>query len=147
MSVPVYVVDAFTEERFSGNPAGVCILPSATFLPAPAQGALAVVARANDTRLASVVTRIDHAPTHACVTAERTFAAALGGDCRVPLGALATFRGQAVSLMGEVLTPGGRAHLRLRRRGPASDAGPLGSRLGKALRDRGALDLLSPARR
>ena len=27
MGVPIFQVDAFTDKRFSGNPAGVCILP------------------------------------------------------------------------------------------------------------------------
>jgi PhzF family phenazine biosynthesis protein len=27
MSIPIYVVDAFTSEPFKGNPAGVCLLP------------------------------------------------------------------------------------------------------------------------
>ena len=115
------------------------LLPSATFLPAPAQGALAVVARTGDAALASIVHRIDHGPTHACVVAERAFAAALGGDCRVPLGALATVRGRTLSLTGEVLTPDGRIRLRRRRAGRALDAGPLGSKLGQNLLDGGAL--------
>ncbi|MGA8604926.1 MAG: hydroxymethylbilane synthase [Thermoplasmata archaeon] len=122
------------------------ILPSTTFLPAPAQGALAVVARAADSNLASFVRRIDHAATHACVNAERAFAAVLGGDCRVPLGALATLRKQTISLAGEVLTPDGRVSLRRARRGPASDAEGIASRLGKEMLDHGALDLFAASR-
>jgi hydroxymethylbilane synthase len=105
-----------------------------------------VVGRAGDASLASLVRRIDHATTHACVTAERAFAAALGGDCQIPLGALATPRGRAISLVGEVLTSDGRARLRRHRRGPASDAEALGSSLGTDLLERGALRLLSPTR-
>jgi hydroxymethylbilane synthase len=119
------------------------ILPSARFVPAPAQGALAIVARVNDPTLLPLVRRIDHAPTRACVTAERTFAAALGGDCQIPLGALATLQGRELSLVGEVLTPDGRSRLRQRGRGRLSEAARLGSRLGRKLLDRGALDLLS----
>ncbi|MFZ1023500.1 MAG: hydroxymethylbilane synthase, partial [Thermoplasmata archaeon] len=78
------------------------ILPATSFLPAPAQGALAVVARSGDTLLSSVVSRLDHAATRACVTAERAFAAALGGDCQVPLGALAKGHGESISVEGEV---------------------------------------------
>ena len=29
MSIPLYTVDAFTDDRFSGNPAGVCLLETA----------------------------------------------------------------------------------------------------------------------
>ncbi|MGA8302669.1 MAG: hydroxymethylbilane synthase [Thermoplasmata archaeon] len=122
------------------------ILPSQTFLPAPAQGALAVVASTGDSALASIVRRIDHAATHACVTAERTFAAALGGDCRVPLGALATLRERTLTLLGEVLTPDGRRSLRVRRRGIPTAPEAIGSRLGRSMLDHGALDLLSPSR-
>lgn len=123
------------------------VLPSTTFLPAPAQGALAVVARAGDSALASTVRRIDHPATRACVTAERAFAAALGGDCRMPLGALATLRERSVSLVGEVLATDGRKSLRLRRRGPSSDPEGLGARLGKEMLDRGALELVGPSSR
>ena len=123
------------------------ILPSTGFLPAPAQGALAVVARTGDSTLDAATRRIDHSPTHACVAAERAFAAGLGGDCRVPLGALATGHGRTVSLVGEVLSPDGRLSLRRRRSGPMADARAVGMRLGQELLDRGALDLFPrPAR-
>jgi hydroxymethylbilane synthase len=123
------------------------VLPTTTFLPAPAQGALAVVGRNGDSALASAVRRIDHRSTHACVAAERAFAAALGGDCRLPLGALATAHGRVLSLAGEVLTPNGRRRLRLHRKGPMAGALALGSRLGATMVDHGALDLLSASPR
>ncbi|MGI0130130.1 MAG: hydroxymethylbilane synthase [Thermoplasmata archaeon] len=122
------------------------ILPASSFVPAPAQGALAVVARAGDSGLASVVRGIDHAATRECITAERTFAAALGGDCRLPLGALATRHDRRLSLVGEVLAPDGRTTLRLHRSGSASGAAGLGSKMGQEMLDRGALDLMSPSR-
>ncbi len=123
------------------------VLPSTTFLPSPAQGALAVVTRTGDAKLASVARRINHGPTQACVAAERGFAAALGGDCRTPLGALATVRGRTLSLVGEVLAPEGRLSLRGRARGPLSTAEVLGRKLGTVMLDRGAVELWSPASR
>jgi hydroxymethylbilane synthase len=123
------------------------VLPRTRFLPAPAQGALAVVARAGDSRWSEVLRRIDDAGTRACVTAERAFAASLGGDCNVPLGGLATRRGGTVSVVGEVLSPDGRLGLRGRRRGAASEAARVGSALGREMLDRGALDLIAAARR
>ncbi|MFZ0891126.1 MAG: hydroxymethylbilane synthase [Thermoplasmata archaeon] len=122
------------------------ILPVTTFLPAPAQGALAVVARWDDALLTPVVSRLDHAATRACVSAERAFAAALGGDCQVPLGALAKRHEQSISLQGEVLTPNGRTALRGRRRGRLSEAVRIGSTLGTEMLERGALDLITPTR-
>ncbi|MGA7924220.1 MAG: hydroxymethylbilane synthase [Thermoplasmata archaeon] len=123
------------------------ILPTSTFLPAPAQGALAVLARADDTPVVSAVRRINHPATFQCISAERSFAAALGGDCRVPLGALATHSMRTVSLVGEVLNPAGQRHLRRRRVGPASEGKNLGSNLGKDMLKEGALELLGAPRR
>jgi hydroxymethylbilane synthase len=123
------------------------ILPSSRFLPSPAQGALAVVARAGDSWLSRRVRRIDRAKVRACVEAERSFAAALGGDCRVPLGALAVAPTRTVSLVGEVLSADGKARLRSRQAGPVASAEQVGSKLGKALLDRGAQQLWDSARR
>jgi hydroxymethylbilane synthase len=123
------------------------ILPTTGFLPAPAQGALAVVTRSDDSKTASVVRRIDRPGTHACVTAERAFAAALGGDCRLPLGALATQHGQKVTLVGEVLATDGRIRLRSRKSGTVTGAEQIGRTLGRRMLDDGAGDLLTPDRR
>lgn len=123
------------------------ILSTSAFLPAPGQGALAVVGRAGDGAIERAALRIDHGPTHAGLTAERTFAAALGGDCRVPLGALSTVRGGTVSLIGEVLSADGSSALRMHRRGPVSEAERVGARLGRDMLERGALDLLGPVPR
>ena len=122
------------------------ILPSSTFLPAPAQGALAVVGARGDAALRALVHRLDHPATHSCVIAERSFAAALGGDCHVPLGALATLRAGRLSLSGELLTPDGSKSLREVRVAAESAAHRLGSALGKTMIDHGALGL-APARR
>jgi hydroxymethylbilane synthase len=122
------------------------ILPPTEFVPAPAQGALAIVGRTGDDTLAGIVARVNHAPTLAAVRAERAFAAALGADCDVPLGCLARTRGPSLSVIGEVLTPNGRTRLRGRRRGPSSRPEALGSELGDRMLDRGARELLGPDR-
>jgi len=105
------------------------------------------VVRAGESTLDPALRRIDHPASHDCVTAERAFAAALGGDCRVPLGALATCRSRSITLVGEVLALDGRTSLRQRRAGPASDSEELGASLGKTMADRGALELLSTSPR
>ena len=123
------------------------LLPTTSFVPAPAQGALAVVARSGDRAARSVASAIDDRRARASVTAERAFAAALGGDCRVPLGALALVRGDRLRLVGEVLSPDGRRSIRLRNVGSPARPASLGDRLGQALADRGALELISSAGR
>lgn len=82
-------------------------VPPDDLLPAVAQGAMAVQSR-RDTPLAADLAALDHAETALRVTAERAFLAALGGDCNVPLAALATCEGGALRLRGLVITPDGR---------------------------------------
>lgn len=121
-------------------------LPVRDFLPAPAQGALAVLARSGDVRAATIARTVDHRPTHAAVDAERAFAAALGGDCRVPMAALARVARSRLELDGEVLSPDGKVRFRARGNGPVGRASSVGEELAAALLDRGAGVLLSPAR-
>jgi len=57
------------------------------FLPACGQGALGIEIREGDSDVAELLAPLDHAPTRAAVTAERTFLATLGGGCQAPIGA------------------------------------------------------------
>ena len=57
------------------------------FVPAPAQGALAVQCRADDSRVLPALTLIDHAPSRAAVTAERDALARAEGGCDIAFGA------------------------------------------------------------
>jgi hydroxymethylbilane synthase len=66
-----------------------CILPTSQFLPAPAQGALAIEIRAGDAGTGRLIGGLDHAPTRAATSAERMVSRALGGSCQVPLAAYA----------------------------------------------------------
>ena len=120
------------------------VLPRIAFLPAPAQGALAVVARADDPARSAILASADHRPTHLAVVAEQAFAAALGGDCRIPLGALATLSGARLSLTGEIVSPDGRRTLRARLGGSAVSAQRIGTELGERLLARGARELGAP---
>ena len=58
------------------------------FVPAPAQGAIALEVRAGSAAEA-LVRALDDVPTSVAVTAERAVLAALGGGCLLPLGAWA----------------------------------------------------------
>lgn len=78
-----------------------------TMLPAPAQGAVGIEARAADDRMIEWLRAIDHAPTSACVRAERALLLALGGDCRSPIAALATSGAKGIHLRGAVYAPDG----------------------------------------
>jgi hydroxymethylbilane synthase len=57
------------------------------FVPAPAQGALAVQCRRDDERVREALQALDHAPSHAAITAERTALALAEGGCDIAFGA------------------------------------------------------------
>jgi len=73
-------------------------LDPAGFLPACGQGALAVEMRADDTGLAELCRTLDDSESRAATCAERSFLAALGGGCQMPVGAYARFTGGAAEL-------------------------------------------------
>lgn len=88
------------------------VLPISQVLPAPAQGALAVVCRANDAAVHAMLSALDDPATRDAVTAERTVLHALGGGCSVPVGALARHDGDVLHLSAGVFALDGRRGVR-----------------------------------
>ncbi len=115
------------------------VLPTRRFLPAPGQGALAVTIRVEDRRMRRLVAPLDHSPSHRAVVAERAFSEAVGGDCTVPLAALARVRGRSLSLRAELFGPEGELRWHGAAVGPATSARRLGVRLGRSARRHGPM--------
>ncbi|MGH3292253.1 MAG: hydroxymethylbilane synthase, partial [Trebonia sp.] len=127
-------------------------------LPAPGQGALAVECRTADTELAELLGRVDHAPTRAAVTAERSLLAALEAGCSAPVGAYATRAGgHRLHLEGIVLgapevsfqpavldssASSGRMVIRERGEAETVDAARLGRELAERMLALGAAGLM-----
>lgn len=123
------------------------VLEEEMMLPAVGQGALGIETRAGDAETESMVAKLDHAETRACVTAERAVLRKLQGGCQIPLGALAHIRGDALHLEAAVFSARGSEHVQSSEEGPASDAAAIGERLGAALLEAGAESILRMAGR
>lgn len=82
-------------------------LPHDVMLPAPAQGAVGVTIRADDTRMRALLGAINDAETSSAVGLERRLLAALGADCHSPVGANAVVMGDTVGMHAEILSPDG----------------------------------------
>ena len=82
-------------------------IPLDTLLPAPAQGAVGMTCRADDTATRALLAAIDDAPTHAAVRLERAFLARLGADCHSSVAALAMVAADHVTFVAEILSPDG----------------------------------------
>jgi hydroxymethylbilane synthase len=77
------------------------------WLPAPAQGAIAVECRAHDARTREWLAAIDHAPSRAEVTAERALLAALGGNCHSPVAVLCDLTDEMLAMRAALFSPDG----------------------------------------
>jgi hydroxymethylbilane synthase len=115
-------------------------------LPAPAQGALAVECRADDTDLVELLAVLDHAPSRAAVIAERALLATLEAGCSAPVAAYAELAegdaGDEIYLRGAVISPDGTRDLRLSRTGTPADAAEIGKALAAELLELGADSIL-----
>ena len=115
-------------------------------LPAPAQGALAVECRADDSDLVELLATLDHAPSRAAVVAERAMLATLEAGCSAPVAAHAEHaegeHGDEIYLRGAVISPDGSRAIRLSRTGTPADAAEIGKALAADLLHAGADTLM-----
>jgi hydroxymethylbilane synthase len=118
-------------------------LEPTAWLPAPGQGALAIVTRSEDSETRQWVGALNDPDSFAAVSAERTFLEALGGGCQVPIGALGVPYDQKLRLWGLVASPDGRRVVRGDLTGSLADPQALGHALADLLRDRGAEAILA----
>jgi len=112
------------------------IMSAEEFLPAVAQGAIGIEARAADVRLRDVLARIDHADTSTAVVCERAFLAALDGSCKTPIAGHATISGDAVQFRGLIARPDGTAAHDVGGTGNRKDAAMIGADAGRELKHR-----------
>jgi hydroxymethylbilane synthase len=130
-------------------------IPLEISVPSVGQGALAIEVREDDAATRAILSRIDHAETRACVEAERTFLAALGGDCHTPLGGHAQFLdgGQRMHFDGWVGGIDGDQHVRAShdqwfdpKHTLAQLANLVAKEVAESLLERGARELLAQAK-
>ncbi|HSB37293.1 MAG TPA: hydroxymethylbilane synthase [Thermoanaerobaculia bacterium] len=126
-----------------------CRLLPDELLPAPAQGALAMVCRADDVRARDALATQDDLAAHATAEAERSLLQHLRGGCRAPVGALATLEGDVLRLRGRVLSLDGSECLEDEASGRCVSVGAaiaVGRALSEKLLARGATRLVDAAR-
>jgi hydroxymethylbilane synthase len=118
-------------------------LERTAWLPAPGQGALAIVTRTEDAATRRFVGALNDPDSFAAVSAERIFLEGLGGGCQVPIGALGVPYDKKLRLWGLVASPDGRRVVRGDLTGSLADPDALGHALADLLRDRGAEAILA----
>ena len=116
------------------------ILDPTRFVPAPAQGALAVECRADDLAAREVLAAFDDTGARACITAERALLSSLEAGCSAPIGALAEIHDNPaeLTLTAVVTAADGSDAVRRTLTGVVADSADVGRRLAAELIASGA---------
>jgi len=84
------------------NDTDMAPIPLDEFLPAAAQGALAIQCRKHDERAVRLLSVLNDPIAHQCVALERSLVQELNGDCHSPIAALATIAAGSMHLWASV---------------------------------------------
>jgi len=117
-----------------------------SFVPAPAQGAIAVTALDGETA-GRIYEAIDHPPTRVEVTVERTVLAELGGGCVAPVGVYARLQGAVVTTTARILSRDGTEEVSGTRELPVERHAEAAAEFAADLAAEGAAELVERARR
>ena len=115
-------------------------------VPSPGQGIVAIETRADDQRTRSALAAVSHGPSVAALDAERAVLTALGGDCQVPIGAIAVCDAAEVSVRAIVASADGATLLAREARGPTAEALAVGQQVAAALVAAGAAEIIAAGR-
>ena len=113
------------------------------WVPAVAQGAIAVECRDDDAATHALFAALEHTPTRICVEAERAMNRRLHGSCQVPVAGYAVRDGDVLHLQGLVGDAANGEIVRADEVGTATDPRALGLRVAERLIARGADRLLA----
>lgn len=103
------------------------------FIPAPGQGALAVVSGEKNTELNEKLILINDQEARVGVEAERAFSDAIGGGCKMPVGAYAKCKDGILTIYGFVGSLDGKNIARDLVSGNSTEAASLGKELAQKL--------------
>jgi len=113
-------------------------------IPAPAQGAMVVVAMANDDYVLDAVSQLNDVETEICTHIERQFLKILEGGCTAPIGALATYCEieDTFTFKGILLSIDGKQKLEIEKVVPVEEWKKLGFNCAKEILDNGGAELM-----
>ncbi|MHC4115100.1 MAG: hydroxymethylbilane synthase [Planctomycetota bacterium] len=123
------------------------VLPPSDFIPAPAQGALAVQIRDDDTYLDGLLSKINDEHSRITAETERKVLAAMHGGCSIPLGVYAEISGDTITIEAMISDIKGRNYIRLSKEGPLVETDYLAKKLAKELLAAGGEHILNEIRK
>ena len=114
-------------------------------IPAPAQGAMVVVAMANDAFTIDAVSQLNDVETEICTYIERQFLRTLEGGCTAPIGALAKYNepNDTIEFQGVLLSVDGKQKLEINKEVDISEWKKLGFSCAKEILENGGNELMT----
>ena len=111
-------------------------------IPAPAQGAMVIVAMANDEFCKEAVSKLNDLETDICTYIERQFLKTLEGGCTAPIGAIAKFTKDTIEFKGALFSLDGKQKLEVEKVVPIEQWKKLGFELAKEILNNGGAALM-----
>jgi len=113
------------------------------FVPAPGQGAIAIVCRKKNAELIELLKMAEDPESKIEVDAERALVSKLEAGCRFPVGAIAVSNPEqsTFTLYASIFSPDGRRNIKLKKSGNVRDAAQVGIELADLLLKEGAKEL------
>ena len=111
-------------------------------IPAPAQGAMVVVAMANDEFCRQALNELNDIDTEVCTHIERQFLKTLEGGCTAPIGALAIFVEDDIVFKGVLFSLDGKQKIEVKKTVPMKEWKKLGFYCAQEILDNGGVELM-----
>jgi hydroxymethylbilane synthase len=113
-------------------------------IPAPAQGAMLVVAMANDDFTKQAVAELNDIETEICTHIERQFLKTLEGGCTAPIGALAKYneKDDVIEFRGVLFSIDGKQKIEIEKSVPVDQWKKLGYESAQEILQNGGVDLM-----
>jgi hydroxymethylbilane synthase len=115
-------------------------------LPAPAQGAIMVVAREGDEACLNACRPFHDEETALCTRVERDFLRTLLGGCSTPISALAETRKNELYFRGNILSVDGKQKVEIEKSIPIATAGDLGRTAAQEILEKGGREIAEAIR-
>lgn len=116
-------------------------------VPAPAQGAMAVMVREEDKEMMEVTSNLNHPETEICTGIERELLNEMEAGCSAPVGAFAWIEGDEIILHAVALKVDGSLQYDIELKAPVNDAEGLGRKAARELLAQGADKLIEDLRK
>ena len=117
------------------------ILSIDDFSPSPGQGAIAIVARTDDSKTISMLKKIEDTDSRLEIEAERALSDFVDSGCRFPVGAYAKSNGFEMTLSVVAFSVDGKKSLQVNKTGNKKDPKSIGKSAGEELREKGVSEL------